>query len=90
MALGGKRWYQMSGKITTRFQWLWSQMGPYRTDIFALAGHPSFHRWNMSVALLRLAKGAAPTGPAARGFDPPAPKKSFFVHPSPFAAPSTE
>jgi len=72
-------------------------MGPYRTDIFALAGHPSFHRWNMSVArpagsvaLLRLAKGAAPTGPAARGFDPPAPKKSFFVHPSPFAAPSTE
>jgi hypothetical protein len=40
MALGGKRWYQMSGKITTRFQWLWSQMGPYRTDIFALAGHP--------------------------------------------------
>lgn len=42
MALGGKRWYQMSGKITTRFQWLWSQMGPYRTDIFALAGHPDF------------------------------------------------
>lgn len=58
MALGGKRWYQMSGKITTRFQWLWSQMGPYRTDIFALAGHPILP--SLDPAAARAARSIAP------------------------------